>query len=320
MSFRTAEAKKQILSSWDINVCSYRAFVADCDHKISIVKIYNAPNEMPDSVIIGRLSVYGSVLSFRRELGSENVFNGIRTARMEIKRDIPSTVRIEGEFIKFWYPGQPKSCRRCGDLDHLIKDCVNVRCFNCERSGHRFKECKEQPMCSICHSTDHLVRDCPYLVYSADVEPVPQSVNVSNSYAGATRAPRTVAFNSTSSAVSKTLNHGAKEKENRREKENSVSESSRSHERQESYREYDHDRERERERERQCEREKEYERRICDRSHHHLHERLHDKDRYESRRHKSRRHGEEDSSEEEESSSSDEEWIPVRKKNKYKRR
>ena len=127
------------------------------------------------------------------------------------------------------------------------------------------------------------MHDCPYLVYSADVEPVPQSVNVSNSYAGATRAPRTVAFNSTSSAVSKTLNHGAKEKENRREKENSVSESSRSHERQESYREYDHDRERER----QWEREKEYERRIRDRSHHHLHERLHDKDRYESRRHKS---------------------------------
>ena len=80
-------------------------------------------------------------------------------------------------------------------------------------------------MCSICHSTDHLVRDCPYLIYSADVEPVPQSVSVSNSYTGATRAPGTVAFNSTSSAVSKTLNHGAKEKEKRREKEKSVSES-----------------------------------------------------------------------------------------------
>ena len=50
--FSTAEAKNQILSSWDIEVCGYRAFVADCDHKISIVKIYNAPNEMPDSVIM----------------------------------------------------------------------------------------------------------------------------------------------------------------------------------------------------------------------------------------------------------------------------
>ena len=53
MSFSTAEAKSLILSSWDIEVCGHRAFVADCDHKISIVKIYNALNEMPDSVLIG---------------------------------------------------------------------------------------------------------------------------------------------------------------------------------------------------------------------------------------------------------------------------
>ena len=94
---------------------------------------------------------------------------------MEIKRDIPSTVRIVGEFITFLYPGQSKSCCRWGDLDHLIRDCVNVRCFNCERSGQRFKQCEEQAMCSICHSTDHLVRDCPYLIYSADVEPSPSA-------------------------------------------------------------------------------------------------------------------------------------------------
>ena len=73
VSFSTAEAKSVILSSWDIEVCGYRAFVADCDHKISIVKIYNAPNEMPDSVLIGRLSVYGTVLSFRRDHVNDTV-------------------------------------------------------------------------------------------------------------------------------------------------------------------------------------------------------------------------------------------------------
>ena len=76
---------------------------------------------MLDSVIIGRLSVYGSVLSFRRDLLTDSIFNGVRTARMEVKKDIPSTVRIAGEFIRFWYLGQPKTCRRCGDLGHLIK-------------------------------------------------------------------------------------------------------------------------------------------------------------------------------------------------------
>ena len=88
---------------------------------------------MPDSVIIGRLSVYGSVLSFRRDILTDSIFNGVRTARMEVKKDIPSTVRIAGEFIRFWYPGQPKTCRRCRDLGHLIKECESVRCFNCEQ-------------------------------------------------------------------------------------------------------------------------------------------------------------------------------------------
>ena len=211
VSFRTADAKAHILSAWDINVAGHRAFVADCDHKISIVKVYNAPNEVPDSVIIGRLSSYGSVFSFRRDHATDAIYNGVRTAQMEIKQNIPSTVRITGEFNKFWYPGRPKSCRRCGDLDHLVKDCRNVRCFNCEQSGHRVEECEKAPMCSICRSIDHVVCDCPYLLFSANVE-CESSSNTStfNSLAGAAKAPRTVAFNSNSSLASKTPDRSSK--------------------------------------------------------------------------------------------------------------
>ena len=70
VSFRTAEGKQQILSSWDIMLLLL----------IVTIRFLLLKYEMPDSVIIGRLSVYGSVLSFRRDLASENVFNGIRTA------------------------------------------------------------------------------------------------------------------------------------------------------------------------------------------------------------------------------------------------
>ena len=83
-------------------------------------------------------------------------------------------------------------------------------------------------MCSICRSTSHPVRNCPYLLYSVNVERASSSKNVSNSYAGAAKAPRTVAFTTTLSSASKTPeNHNPKEKENRREKE--VNESLRSH-------------------------------------------------------------------------------------------
>lgn len=136
------------------------------------------------------------MLCFRRDLATEHIFNGVRTGRMEIKHDIPSTVRIVEEFIEFWYAGQPKSCRCCGDLDHLINDCANVRCYNCERSGHRVEQWEELPMCSICHSTGHLMRECLYFLCSVNVVPVvSERASVPNSYAGAAKAPRTVVFN-----------------------------------------------------------------------------------------------------------------------------
>ena len=196
VSLGSAEAKNIALSAWHINTAGKRVFLADCDNRVSLVKIYNAPNEMPDSVIIGRLASYGTVLSFRRNLASDCIYNGVRTARMRIMRNIPSTVRIAREFIRIWYPGQPKACRRCGDLGHLIKDCTSVRCFNCEASGHRASECERPILCSICLSDDHRERHCPYLLFSANVdielfgasEAVPPS-----SYASVARTPRAAA-------------------------------------------------------------------------------------------------------------------------------
>ena len=100
VSLGSAEAKNIALSAWHINIAGKRVFLADCDNRVSLVKIYNAPNEMPDSVIIGRLASYGTVLSFRRDLASDCIYNGVRTARMRIMGNIPSTVRIAREFVR----------------------------------------------------------------------------------------------------------------------------------------------------------------------------------------------------------------------------
>ena len=49
VALRTAEAKEHILSIWGVTIAGQTVFVGDCDNKISLVKVYNAPNEMPDS-------------------------------------------------------------------------------------------------------------------------------------------------------------------------------------------------------------------------------------------------------------------------------
>ena len=61
-------------------------FLGDCENHVSIVKVYELPVELPDSVVMGRLSYYGKVYSFRRDRLAEGIFNGVRTARMIIDK------------------------------------------------------------------------------------------------------------------------------------------------------------------------------------------------------------------------------------------
>lgn len=85
---------------------------------------------------------------------------------------------------------------------------------------------------------DRLIMWC-VIVYGPNVESVSSpNMSTSNSYTGAANAPRTVAFNSNLSSVSKTLDRSPKEKENRGKSTNESSRRSHEHER-ESRRERD---------------------------------------------------------------------------------
>ena len=60
-------------------------FFRDADFKTVMVKIYEALPEMPDTVIIDRLSHYGHVLSFCRDYeAATRLHNGVRTAPMRL--------------------------------------------------------------------------------------------------------------------------------------------------------------------------------------------------------------------------------------------
>lgn len=63
--FASRAAKDLVLEKGVVTFGNVSVFVGDADFKTVIVKIYEAPPEMPDTVVIGRLSHYGRVLSFR---------------------------------------------------------------------------------------------------------------------------------------------------------------------------------------------------------------------------------------------------------------
>ena len=127
-----------------------------------MVKIYELPAELPDSIVIGRLFHYGKVYSFQRDRLAKGIFNGVRTARMIIDKSIPS---------------QPKTCRKCGAEGHLAASCSSQRCYNCQQPGHRSEECSLPPLCKVCLAEMHTTARCPLIYYSSNVSTVAVTVS-----------------------------------------------------------------------------------------------------------------------------------------------
>ena len=64
VSFDSALAKETVLKTASVEIGGTAVFLGDCENSLVLVKIYEAPNELPDTALIGRLSHYGHVLSF----------------------------------------------------------------------------------------------------------------------------------------------------------------------------------------------------------------------------------------------------------------
>ena len=65
VTFGRKAVKDAALNEQSIKIAGYSVLLGDCENKVSIVKIYQLPDELPDSVVISRLSHYGRVISFR---------------------------------------------------------------------------------------------------------------------------------------------------------------------------------------------------------------------------------------------------------------
>ena len=143
-------------------------FLGDCENKVSIIKLSELHTELPDLVVIGPLSHYGHVVSFRRDRVAEGIYNGVRTARMIINRPIPGQTFIAGEFVRIWYPNQPKTCHKCGAEGHLAASCKS-HCFNCEQPGHCSEDYPLSPLCGVYMANTHSTSHCPYVYYSSNV-------------------------------------------------------------------------------------------------------------------------------------------------------
>ena len=59
VSFNSTAAKDAALNEPSVKITGCVVFLGGCENRVSVVKLYELPAELPDSVVIGRLSYYG---------------------------------------------------------------------------------------------------------------------------------------------------------------------------------------------------------------------------------------------------------------------
>ena len=114
---------------------------------------------------------------------------------MFIERPIPTQTFIAGEFVRFWYPFHPKTCRKCSSEEHLAAACKSQRCFNRERPGDRAEQCDMPALCCVCLANGHETSSCPFIYCSSNItgaKPTDKPTEKEKSYSGAAKTGKLV--------------------------------------------------------------------------------------------------------------------------------
>ena len=64
MTFSEQQEKDRVISKGRLKIKDTIIFLGDTDTRAVIVKIFEAPDELPDTVVLGRLSCFGKSFHF----------------------------------------------------------------------------------------------------------------------------------------------------------------------------------------------------------------------------------------------------------------
>ena len=101
------------------------------------IRLAGLAPEVKDKTIREALSPYGEVKEVHEDTWSKgycyHIYNGVRTAVTNLKKHLPSHMKIAGTRVLISYEGQPPTCYGCNEQGHLNQDCPHRRQAGAQR-------------------------------------------------------------------------------------------------------------------------------------------------------------------------------------------
>ena len=141
-TFTEPEAKREIKKAAGVRLFDLWCGTVDGGLIKTFVQIHHYPYEFPWEPLIDVMNGYGKVHSYRYQHYSDlgGVSTGTRIFVMTLEKEVPRNLFCRGP-IKSWYRGQKLQCDICQG-EHKAVDCPwKGRCKRCWEVGHLQREC-----------------------------------------------------------------------------------------------------------------------------------------------------------------------------------